>query len=174
MWNKRSEPDYPQRPPALRPNGQDTNAEEPPKAPVLPQPARVMQSEPARPPASIGPSMVIKGDIRSKEELFVDGEVEGTIESLHRVTIGPHGKIRASIKARELVVLGSIQGNVETAEKISIRKDGRLIGDIRTAGIVIDDGAYFKGSIDIVRPEPKVEPKTVAPRPVTEPQATPV
>ena len=77
------------------------------------------------PPASIGPSMSIKGDIRSKEELFIDGEIEGTIESQHRVTVGPHGKVRASVKAREVVVLGSIHGNVETVEKISIRKDGR-------------------------------------------------
>ena len=59
------------------------------------------------------------------------------------------------MKAREVVVLGTIHGNVEASDKIDIRKDAKLVGDIKTARIVIEDGAYFKGSIDIVRPEPK-------------------
>jgi cytoskeletal protein CcmA (bactofilin family) len=167
MWNKRNEPEYPPRQNPVKPNGQDAFAQEPPRAVPPPQPPRATQPETARPPASIGPSMSIKGDIRSKEELFIDGEIEGTIESQHRVTVGPHGKVRASVKAREVVVLGSIHGNVETVEKISIRKDGRLVGDIKTAGIVIDDGAYFKGSIDIVRSEQKQQ----APKPQPLPQS---
>jgi len=98
--------------------------------------------------------MQIKGDIRTREELFVDGEVEGTLESQSLLTVGANGKVRANIKAREVVVFGSVRGNVEVTEKIAIRDQGSLIGDIKTAGISIDDGAYFKGSIDIVRPEP--------------------
>src|SRR5690242_6956581 len=138
MWNKRNEPEIPPRQNSAKTNGQEAFAQEPPRAVPPPQPPRVAPAEVTRPPASIGYSMSIKVDIRSREELFVDGEIEGTIESQHRVTVGPHGKVRASVKAREVVVLGSIHGNVETVEKISIRKDGRLVGDIKTAGIVID------------------------------------
>jgi cytoskeletal protein CcmA (bactofilin family) len=99
--------------------------------------------------------MYIKGDISTREELLVDGEVEGTLESHSLLTVGPQGKVRASIKAREVVIFGSVDGNVEVVEKLAIRGEGSLVGNIRTAGISIDDGAYFKGSIDIVRPEPR-------------------
>jgi cytoskeletal protein CcmA (bactofilin family) len=105
--------------------------------------------------ATIGKAVKIVGQIYSKEDLFVDGDVEGTVELLeHRLTIGPNGKVQASVKAREVVVLGSIQGNVEANDRLEIRKDAKLVGDIKTARIVIEDGAYFKGSIDIVKPEP--------------------
>ncbi len=99
--------------------------------------------------------MHIKGDIRTREELLVDGEVEGSMESQSLLTVGPNGKVRANIKAREVAIYGSVRGNVEVSEKLSIREQGSLIGDIKSAGISIDDGAYFKGSIDITRPEPK-------------------
>lgn len=105
--------------------------------------------------ATIGKAVKIVGQIYSKEDLYVDGDLEGTVEALeHRLTIGPNGSLHASIKAREVVVLGTIQGNVEATEKIEIRKDAKLVGDIKTARIIIEDGAYFKGSIDIVKPEP--------------------
>jgi cytoskeletal protein CcmA (bactofilin family) len=106
--------------------------------------------------ASIGKAVKIVGQIYSKEDLYVDGEIEGTVEALeHKLTIGPNGAVRAGVKAREVVALGTIQGNVEAHDKIEIRKDAKLVGDIRTARIIIEDGAYFKGSIDIVKPEPK-------------------
>jgi cytoskeletal protein CcmA (bactofilin family) len=104
--------------------------------------------------AVIGASMQMKGEIHTREELVVDGEVEGLLESLSSITIGPNGKVKANIKAREVAIFGSVKGNIEVSEKIAIREKGSLIGDIKTAGISIDDGAYFKGSIDIVRPEP--------------------
>ena len=104
---------------------------------------------------SIGKSVKVIGQIHSKEDLYVDGTVEGTLEAPeHKITIGPHGSIAATIKAREVLVLGTIQGNVEAFERLEIRKDAKLLGDIRTARIVIEDGAYFKGSIDIIKPEP--------------------
>jgi cytoskeletal protein CcmA (bactofilin family) len=99
--------------------------------------------------------MYIKGEIRTKEELLVDGEVEGALESHSVLTIGKNGKIKANIKAREVHIFGSVRGNVDVSGKIAIREQGSLVGDIKAAGISIDDGAYFKGSIDIVRPEPK-------------------
>lgn len=105
--------------------------------------------------ASIGKAVKIVGQIFSREDLYVDGDVEGTIELLeHKLTIGPNGKVQAAIKAREVVALGTIQGNVEANDRLEIRKDAKLVGDIRTARIIIEDGAYFKGSIDIVKPEP--------------------
>ena len=109
--------------------------------------------------AAIGPSMRIKGEIRTQEDLLVDGEVEGLMESQNLVTIGAKGKVKANIKAREVVIYGEVRGNVEVTHKIAIREQGSLIGDVKSAGISIDDGAYFKGSIDIVRPEPKAAAK---------------
>jgi cytoskeletal protein CcmA (bactofilin family) len=81
----------------------------------------------------------------------------------HKLTIGPNGTVKATVKAREVVVLGAIHGNVEATDKIEIRKDAKLTGDIRTARIIIEDGAYFKGSIDIVKPEPKAASKAAQP-----------
>ena len=120
-----------------------------PMAPIRPVP------ETRQPAATIGPSMRIDGEIRTQEELLVDGEVEGTIESQSLVTVGPKGKVRANIKAREVVIYGDVKGNIEVSHKLAIREQGRLIGDVKSAGISIDDGAYFKGNIDIVRAEPK-------------------
>jgi len=114
--------------------------------------------------AVIGKSVVIKGQIYGREDLTIDGEVEGTVElQEHRLTIGPNGKVVATVKAREVVVLGTVHGNIETREKIEIRKEAKLVGDIRTARIVIEDGAYFKGNIDIVRAE--VAKPAAAPKP---------
>jgi cytoskeletal protein CcmA (bactofilin family) len=146
VWNKRTDEPYPTAKQA-EPGPTYTSS-----APVRPDPA---QAQMTRQVAVIGPSMNIKGEIRSRVELFVDGEVEGLLESHSLLTVGPNGKVRANIKAREVVVFGSVRGNVDVTEKIAIRDNGSVIGDIKTAGISIDDGAYFKGSIDISRPEPK-------------------
>jgi len=121
--------------------------------------------------AVLGKSVVVKGQILSREDLTIDGEVEGTVEMQeHRLTIGPNGKVRASVKAREVIVLGTLNGNVETADRIDIRKEAKLVGDIKTARIVIEDGAYFKGNVDIIRaevPRPAAAaPAASAPRPV--------
>ena len=108
--------------------------------------------------AQIGKGMTVRGDIRSQEDLYVDGEVEGKIElEKHVLTVGPAGKVDASIRAREVVISGSVTGDIEALHKIVIHKDAKLIGDIKTAGISIQDGAYFKGSIDIVPGEAKPE-----------------
>lgn len=105
--------------------------------------------------ASIGKAVKINGQIFSKEDLYIDGDVEGTIEAMeNKITIGSHGKLQAHIRAREVVILGHVQGNVEASDRIDIRKDARLVGDIKTARIIIEDGAFFKGSIDIVKQEP--------------------
>lgn len=125
------------------------------------------ESEPARSQATIGKNVTITGQIYSREDLFVDGEVEGSIELAEsKLTIGPSGKVKAGVHAREVIIIGAVEGNVEATEKVEIRKDGRLKGDIKTSRIVIEDGAVFKGAIDIV----KSEPKPAAPAP-SKPQA---
>ena len=169
MWNKRND-----EPTTFKPQGEPMRSPAPtPIAPLAPaasaKPA-VTVSGPKQ-SAAIGPSMTIKGEIRAREELLVDGEVEGLLESQALLTVGPNGKVRANIKAREVVIFGSVRGNVEVTEKIAIREQGSLIGDIKSAGISIDDGAYFKGSIDIVRPEPKVTTKAVQSEPRLEAHA---
>jgi cytoskeletal protein CcmA (bactofilin family) len=168
MWNKRrdEEPPRPYSPPTPTPAAPTTQA--PPAAnpiietrketsPVSSSPVGRFEPEHRNAPgqATIGKAVRIVGQIHSKEDLFVDGDLEGTVEALeHKLTIGPNGTVHAAIRAREVVALGLIQGNVEATEKIEIRKDARLTGDIKTARIIIEDGAYFKGSIDIVKPEP--------------------
>jgi cytoskeletal protein CcmA (bactofilin family) len=116
--------------------------------------------------AVLGKSVIVKGQIFSREDLTIDGEVEGTVElQEHRLTVGPNGKVTATIKAREICVIGTVNGNVEASDKIDIRKDAKLLGDIRTARIVIEDGAYFKGNIDIIRTPaaaPAAKPQAVA------------
>ena len=121
--------------------------------------------------AIIGSSMKIQGDIISQEPIFVDGVVDGNITVEGAFTVGEHGNVHANVKAREVKILGSVQGNVEVTQKVAICEKGSLIGDIKTAGIFIDDGAYFKGSIDIVRPEPKVTTKVVQSEPRVEAHA---
>lgn len=126
-------------------------------------PYRTPESD-SRNTATIGKAVKIVGQIFTKEDLYVDGDVEGTIESQeNKVTIGPNGRVQAGIRAREVIILGQVQGNVETSDKVDIRKDAKLVGDITTSRISIEDGALFKGSIDIRKPEPK--PSAAAPAP---------
>ena len=103
--------------------------------------------------STIGSSVIIKREIHTKEELVVDGELEGTLDSTDRLTVGTSGKVRAQVKAREVTVRGTVKGNVHASDRITIHKDANLVGDVKTAGIVIEDGAYFKGSIDNLRVE---------------------
>ena len=173
MWNKRREdeqpPARPQNPPSVvtPPAPVEVKKE---AIPVSSTPMGRIEPESRGGAATIGKAVKIVGQIYSKEDLFVDGDLEGTVEALeHKLTIGPNGTVHASVKAREVVALGQIQGNVEATDKIEIRKDAKLVGDIKTARIIIEDGAYFKGSIDIVKPEPaKV---TAKPQPAAPPAA---
>jgi cytoskeletal protein CcmA (bactofilin family) len=162
MWNKRKEEEYPPKPVSTPAASASQSKENPPMSTA---PATSHYSPEMRGPAVIGKSVMIKGQIFSREDLTIDGEIEGSVElQEHRLTVGPHGKLQAGVKAREIVVLGTIHGNVEASDKIDIRKDAKLVGDIKTARIVIEDGAYFKGSIDIARPEIS-KPAAAAPPP---------
>jgi cytoskeletal protein CcmA (bactofilin family) len=166
MWNRRKEEDFALKPvkPASAPPTSSELAKEGIPMSTMPTRTNEPHFDAARGGAAVlGKSVMVKGQIFSREDLTIDGEVEGVVElQEHRLTVGPNGKVTASIKAREIVVLGTVHGNVETTDKIDIRKDAKLVGDIKTARIVIEDGAYFKGNIDIMRaeaPRPFVAPK---------------
>src|SRR5438034_2268073 len=100
--------------------------------------------------ATIGKSLVIKGEVTGSESLYIDGRVEGSINLAgNRVTVGRNGVVSANINAREIVVLGKVRGNLTASDRVDIRSDGSLTGDGVAARISIEDGAFFKGGIDI-------------------------
>ena len=102
----------------------------------------------------IGKSMVVRGHITSKESLHIEGEVNGSLDLPGaRLTVGQTAKVMADARAREIEILGTLSGDLDASKKITVRKGGRLIGDCRTPGIVIEEGAYYKGKIEIVNPD---------------------
>ena len=100
--------------------------------------------------AHIGKSLVIKGELSGSEDLYVDAQVEGSIELRENTfTVGPNGRVHANVNAKEVIVNGTLKGNVRAIDRIEIRKSGSVVGDLITARVMIEDGAFFKGSIDI-------------------------
>jgi cytoskeletal protein CcmA (bactofilin family) len=103
--------------------------------------------------ASIGKSLVIKGEVSGSESLYIDGRVEGSIMLPgNRVTIGRNGVVAANVTAREIVVIGKLKGNLTASDRVDIRNEGSLTGDVVAQRISIEDGAFFKGGIDIRKP----------------------
>lgn len=114
--------------------------------------------------AVIGKGMVIKGQIKSGEHMHIAGEIDGSLYLAgYDLTVTAESRVRADVTAREVDISGSIQGNLDATRKITVRKGGKLIGDLRTPGIVIEDGAYFKGNIEIVTREARHNADEVAP-----------
>jgi cytoskeletal protein CcmA (bactofilin family) len=106
--------------------------------------------------ATIGKGLFIKGEITGSESLYIDGKVEGAINLPgNRVTVGRNGQVGANITAREVVVLGKVRGNVSATDRVDIRAEGSLNGDVAAARISIEDGAFFKGGIDIRKADAK-------------------
>lgn len=100
----------------------------------------------------LGKSVVLRGELSAKEDLLVDGQFEGTISVEDNcVTVGAEGQVKAEIRARQIVILGTVTGKVVAREKVEIRRSGRLVGDLTAGSVAIEEGAYFKGSIDILR-----------------------
>ena len=121
----------------------------PPAAPA-PEPVRVAPPAASGEQATIGKGLFIKGEITGSESLFIDGKVEGSVNLPgNRVTVGRNGQVAASITAREIVVLGKVRGNMSATDRVDIRAEGSLSGDVAAARISIEDGAFFKGGIDI-------------------------
>ena len=108
--------------------------------------------------ATIGKSLVIKGEVTGSESLYIDGRVEGSINLPgNRVTVGRNGVVNANINAREIVVTGKVRGNLSASDRVDIRNEGSLTGDVVAQRISIEDGAFFKGGIDIRKPGAKGE-----------------
>ena len=106
--------------------------------------------------ASIGKSLVIKGEVSGSESLYIDGQVEGSINPAgSSVTVGRSGVVAANINASEIVVLGKVRGNLVASDRVDIRSEGSLTGDVVAQRISIEDGAFFKGGIDIRKPGQK-------------------
>jgi cytoskeletal protein CcmA (bactofilin family) len=100
--------------------------------------------------ARLGATLHVKGEITGNEDLAIDGSVEGLVHLEDRkLTVGPSAKLTADVIAREVVVYGNVKGNLRARDRIEIKKDGSVVGDLTTARIMIEDGAYFKGSIEI-------------------------
>jgi cytoskeletal protein CcmA (bactofilin family) len=138
-------------------------------APTYEPPARAGAAAPTGDQATIGKGLVIKGEISGSESLFIDGKVEGTINLPgNRVTVGRNGQVAANITSREIVVLGKVRGNVTATDRVDIRSEGALTGDVTAARISIEDGAFFKGGIDIRKPDAKAPAaQAEAAKPVT-------
>ena len=142
-----------------------------PNEPVRPATSATPAFEPAARPttgasqaaageqATIGKSLVIKGEVSGSESLYIDGKIEGTINLAgNRVTVGRNGQVSANITAREIVVLGKVRGNMTASDRVDIRSEGSLTGDVAAQRISIEDGAFFKGGIDIRKPDAAAKP----------------
>src|SRR5450631_1734459 len=148
MWKPTNQPQtpaqpaVPERPTTSTPSAPAMSAAEP----VAPRPVTTTTAD----QATIGKSLVIKGEVTGSESLYIDGRVEGSINLAgNRVTVGRNGVVAANINAREIVVLGKVRGNLTASDRVDIRSDGSLTGDVVAARISIEDGAFFKGGIDI-------------------------
>jgi cytoskeletal protein CcmA (bactofilin family) len=157
-----------------KPNQPGSPAPTPIPEPIRPAPPQTTSTAfeaPSRPPAAaitgeqatIGKGLFIKGEINGSESLFIDGKVEGTVNLPgNRVTVGRNGQVSANITAREIVVLGKVKGNVNATDRVDIRAEGSLSGDVAAARISIEDGAFFKGGIDIRKPDAKTAGPAIA------------
>jgi cytoskeletal protein CcmA (bactofilin family) len=106
--------------------------------------------------ATIGRSLVIKGEVSGAESLYIDGRIEGKITVPdNRVTIGRNGSVQANISAREVVVMGKVSGNIECSDRVDIRSEGSVTGDVSTMRIIVEEGAILKGGIEVRSGEQK-------------------
>jgi len=163
MWKPTNNP-TPNPQPTRTPEPQRSFVPPPPEPPAAPRPAAAAPLN-TQEQATLGKSLVIKGEVTGSESLYIDGRVEGSINLPgNRVTVGRNGVVAANISAREIVVVGKVRGNLTASDRVDIRNEGSLTGDIIAQRISIEDGAYFKGGIDIRKAGQKVngEAKDVA------------
>jgi cytoskeletal protein CcmA (bactofilin family) len=150
MWNKETQSEMP----GTSPSKESRIPGAPLNAPAGNRPS----SPSARTLACLGSTIVVKGEISSDEDLQIDGKVEGPISLRgHRLTVGRTGNLNSEITAREVIVYGNASGNLRARDRVEIKKDGQVIGDITTARISIEEGAYFKGHIEIERAQSSVQ-----------------
>ena len=170
---------------AVKPTNQPS-----PTAPVVPSATASAVAAPRpetgrieRDLVNIGKSVVIKGELSGSEDLTIEGHVEGKIELKDNVlTIGPNGRIKASVFSKAVIVLGEVNGNIAASEKVDIRDGGSVDGDIVSPKVAIAEGAHFRGSVDMQKkpgqPQPATKPaepakSAVAAQPVVAQAAQP-
>src|SRR5512133_3741523 len=155
MWKPTNQPTPPARPGVPEPERPTTMSTPTPavtEAPAAPRPVTASTAD----QATIGKSLVIKGEVTGSESLYIDGRVEGSINLPgNRVTVGRNGVVNANITAREIVVTGKVRGNLSASDRVDSRNEGSLTGDVVAQRISIEDGAFFKGGIDIRKPGQK-------------------
>jgi cytoskeletal protein CcmA (bactofilin family) len=118
----------------------------------------VPTAPPAERTSTLGRTVRVEGKIISQQDLNVDGQVDGSIElPTSKLTIGPQANVKASIKAQTVSLVGNAEGTIEANERVELCGQSHLVGDIRTPRLVIKDGAYIKGKVDVIRP---AAPKT--------------
>src|ERR1700716_1345256 len=156
MWKPTNQPMTPTRPgEPERPAMPTPTSSAVSEAPTVSRPVTSATTTTAD-QATIGKSLVIKGEVSGSESLYIDGRVEGSVNLPgNRVTVGRNGQVQANINAKEVVVLGKVKGNVTASDRVDIRNEGSLGGDVVCQRISIEDGAWFKGSIDIRKPGQK-------------------
>ena len=119
-----------------------------------PTPKNTISSATGSQRTCIGRTVVAQGQIVAGEDLLIEGQFDGTISlNEHCLTVGPEGHVKAEVRARQVVIQGSVTGNIEAREKVDIRLTGHVVGDLVASTVAIEEGAYFKGSIDIARDE---------------------
>lgn len=167
MWNRSKRDEETPVRPAATPSAESAR-EQQHAAPAYPA-RRTIEDAPTRAGAVIGKSLTINGHVSGREDLVVDGRVEGDIELPEsRLTVGVGGQVQGGIKAREIVVYGNVQGNLEATERVEIKKNARVLGDLRASRPVIEDEAYFKGSVETIRVDHAKQPPA---RPAAQPAA---
>jgi cytoskeletal protein CcmA (bactofilin family) len=156
MWRKPEEA-KPAAPaaevPAQTPAPSSTAAAPPPRTEPVVRSVAGLTAEVVQPSGGIITStLLIKGEIRGSEDLYIDGEVQGTIHlSSGRVTVGPHGKIAADVDAREIIVRGKVTGALRGRDRVEIGSTGEVRGDIATQRIAIGEGAQMHSKVEITR-----------------------
>jgi cytoskeletal protein CcmA (bactofilin family) len=172
MWKRENEPAP--TPPTSAPQPANTprrEAREPEPSP--PPPVRTADSPVGR--ALVGPATVIRGELAGEEDLLVEGRIEGKIDlKQNAVTIGAKGRVSAEILARAILIDGEVEGNLIAEEQITIRRTGRVRGDLVAPRVTIEDGARFKGSIDMEPKRASTPAVTPSPRPAGVPKTDPI
>src|SRR5271156_2808192 len=160
MWKpNQTGSNTPSTPEPVRPSAPATNFEATPTRPATVGTGTAAAVVPTGEQATIGKSLIVKGEVTGSESLYIDGKVEGAINLPgNRVTVGRNGQVAANITAREIVVLGKVRGNVSASDRVDIRSEGSLTGDVTAQRISIEDGAFFKGGIDIRKPGNDAKP----------------
>jgi cytoskeletal protein CcmA (bactofilin family) len=156
-WEKKTRPAaeppiiVPEEAPPAPPEVETSMSEPTPKV-TNPTPKSTNPPAAGSPHTILGRTVVVQGQVSSGEDLMIEGQFEGTIHlDDHCLTVGTEGHVKAEIRARQVVILGSVTGNLAAREKIEIRRTGHVVGDLVAATVAIEEGAYFKGSIDIAR-----------------------